>query len=192
MRAPNDVDQPPDQLDVPGQPGLGRESDRDRSGSGFAAVARTIDLDISEETVVRHAFIVEWRQHQRAGEAELGGMPRQRDGVGDRGRAGADHEPIERQPRLAVSAHHALALLERERGGLAGGAEHVQSVAAIGEQKARERGRTRAIRLALVVDGGRDGGDHALQFAGGHLAPPGPGAAADRKARSALCPRFIR
>ncbi len=98
-------------------------------------------------------------------------MPRQRDRVGDRRCSGADHEAIERQPRVAVGRHHALALLERERGGLAGGAEHVQPVAAMGEQKTRQRRRAGAVGLPRLVDGGRDGGNHALKLAaGGHVA----------------------
>ena len=103
MRAPKVVEQARDQLDVPGQAGLGGEVieiDRDRLCRG-----RLHDgLDIGDEPVVRHALVVEGRQHQRAGEAELGGMPRQRDRVRDRGRAGADHEPVERQAAVAVGA----------------------------------------------------------------------------------------
>src|SRR5262249_60089322 len=65
--------------------------------------------------------------------------------------------------------HHALALLERERGGLAGGAEHVQPVAAMGEQKTRQRYRAGAIGFRRLVHGGRDGSDHAFKLAG-HVA----------------------
>src|SRR5262249_1837786 len=91
----------------------------------------------------------------------------QRDRIGDGCRTGADHQPIERHAGVTVGGHDAPALLERERGRLAGGAEHVQSVAAVGQQEARECRRARAIGLAAVVDSGGDGGDDAAEL-GGH------------------------
>ena len=39
----------------------------------------------------------------------------------------------------------------------------------MGEQIARERGGARAIRLAVVIDGGRDGGDDAAKVPVGHF-----------------------
>src|SRR5439155_27351353 len=83
---------------------------------------------------------------------------------GDRGGTGADHQALQRQPGVAVGGHHALALLERERGPLAGGAEHVEAVAAVGKEEARERGRARAIGRAGLVDCGGDGGDDAVEL----------------------------
>src|SRR5262249_35637064 len=163
------LDQSLDQSDVPGQAGLGGEV-IEINGDWLCGRSGHDGLDIGDEPVVRRAFIVERRQDKRSAEAKRGGVPRQRDRVGDRRRAGADHEAIERQTRVAVGGHHALALLERERGGLAGGAEHVQSVAAIGEQKTRQRHRAGAIGLPCFVHGGCDGGDHALKLAGGHVA----------------------
>ena len=91
-------------------------------------------------------------------------MARQRDRVGGRGSAGADHQPVERQAGGLVGRHHGLALLERERGRLAGGAEHVEPVAAGVEQEARELGGARRIRRAGLVDRGGDGGDDAGEF----------------------------
>src|SRR5262249_54969919 len=120
---------------------------------------------------VRHALVVERRQDERPGKAEFGGVPRERDRVGDRRCPGTNHEAIDRQPRVAIGRHHALALLERERGGLAGGAEHVEPVAAMGEQKTRQRHRAGAVGLPRLVDSGRDGGNHASKLAaGGHVA----------------------
>ena len=157
--------------DVPGQAGLRREVieiDRDRLRR-----RRLHDgVDIGDQPVVRHALVVERRQHQRAGKAELGGMARQRDRVGDRGGAGADHQAVERQAGRLVGVHHALALLERERGRLAGGAEHVEPVAAVVEQIARQLGRARGVGRAVLVDRGGDGGDHAAtRSCSGHAAP---------------------
>src|SRR5262249_16895197 len=77
----------------------------------------------------------------------------------------------ERQTGLPVSGHHAFALLERERGRLAGGAEHVQSIASVGEKKARKRDRARAIGLAPLVHGSGDRRNHPSQFAGHSLSP---------------------
>ena len=88
------------QRDVPVQSRLLRESGRDRSGSG--GCGRLHDgVDIGDEPVVRHALVVERRQQQRAGKAELGGVPRQRDGVRGGGGAGADHQAVERQAGVA-------------------------------------------------------------------------------------------
>ena len=167
MRAPWAVEQPADQRHVPGQARQRRvviEIDRDRRRRG-----RLHDgVDIGREPVVRHALVVERRQHQRAGEAELGGMARQRHRVRRRGRAGADHQPVGRDAGVLVGRHHALALLERERRRLAGGAEHIEAVAAVGEQEPRQRGRAREVGLAGLVDRGGDGGDDAGKGGSGH------------------------
>ncbi len=88
-------------------------------------------------------------------------MARERDRVGGRRGACTDHQPVERQARGLVGRHHRLALLERERGRLAGGAEHIQPVAAGIEQEAGELGGARGVRCAGLVDGGRDGGNNA-------------------------------
>ena len=119
--------------------------------------------DIGREPVVGDALVVERRQHQRAAEAELGGVPRERDRVGDGRGAGADHQPVERQAGLRIGGHHLLPLRERERGGLAGGAEHVEAVAAVVEQIARELGGARAIGLAVLIDRCRDRRDDATE-----------------------------
>ena len=79
------VEQALHQRDVPVQAGLLRvviEIDRDR------LLRRRLHdgVDIGDEAVVRHALVVERRQHQRAGKAKLGGVPRQRHRVGDRRR----------------------------------------------------------------------------------------------------------
>ncbi len=87
----------------------------------------------------------------------------QRDGVGQGGGAGSDHHPIERQPGRRIGAHHAPALIERERGCLAGGAEHIEPVAAGIEKEARQRRRTGAVRFAFLVHSGCDRGDHAVK-----------------------------
>jgi hypothetical protein len=161
------LEQARDQLDVPGQPGLrGKVIEVKRD----FLVGRRLDDggDISGKPIVRNAFIVERRQYQRARKAKLRRMPRQRDGVGGRGRTGADHQPIERQACGLVGRHHGLALLKRERGRFAGGAEHIEAVAAGVEQEARELGGARGIRRAGLVDRGGNGGDDAGEFVGGH------------------------
>jgi hypothetical protein len=118
-------------------------------------------VDISNQAVVWHALVIERRQHQRGGEAAFCRMAGQGDRIGQRGGAGADHAAVERQPGLRIGGHDALTLHERERGRLAGGAEHVEAVAAIVEEIAGERGRTGAVGLAASVGGGGDGGDDA-------------------------------
>src|SRR5512132_3391646 len=121
-------------------------------------------LDIGNEPLVRHALVIKRRQEERSGKPELGSMPCQRDRIPDRGGAGADHEAIERQARFAVSGHETLALCARERGRLAGGAQHVQPVAAVGEQKTRECHRAGTIRFPFLVQRGCNGGDHAAKL----------------------------
>jgi hypothetical protein len=95
-------------------------------------------------------------------------MPGQLDRIRDRRGSGPDHQPPHRQPRLAVGGHDLAPLRDRERGRLAGGAQHVERIAAMIEEKTRERARARAIGLAGLVDGGGDGGDHAGHSGFGH------------------------
>src|SRR6266508_36258 len=130
-------------------------------------------LDIGNEPLVRHAFVVKRRQEQRSGKSELGSMPCQRDRIPDRGGAGADHEAIERQVRFAVSGHEALALLTRERRRLAGGAQYVQPVAAVGEQKTRECDGAGTIGFPIFVHCGCNGGNHAAKPVSHNLSPMG-------------------
>ena len=73
-------------------------------------------------------------------------------------------QAVERQLGVAIGVHHALALLERERGGFAGGAEHVEPIAAVVDQIARELGGAGDVGRAVLVDGGGDGGDHAAKL----------------------------
>ena len=156
------IEQAADQRDMPMQARLRREMieiDRDRPRRG----RRQDRVDIGDQPIVVDAFVIERRQHQRAGKAELGGVPGQRDGVGQGGSAGADHHPIERQAALGIGAHHPPALIERERCRFASGAEHIEPVAAGIEQEARQRDRARAVGLAVVVDRRRDRGDDAVQ-----------------------------
>jgi hypothetical protein len=87
----------------------------------------------------------------------------QHDRIGERGGAGSHHHPGERQTALRIGVHDATALVERERCRLAGGAKHVEAIAAIGQEEARQRDRARAIGLAPFVDSGRDGGNHAMK-----------------------------
>ena len=96
-------------------------------------------------------------------------MPCQCDCIGGRGGAGADHQPVEREPGLFVGRHHGLALLERKRGRLAGGAEHVQPITAGVEQEACKFHRARRIRRAGFIDRGGDGGHDAAKGILNHL-----------------------
>src|SRR5207244_7005843 len=77
----------------------------------------------------------------------------------------------------------------RERGRLAGGAEHVETVAAAGEQETRERDRARAVGLTATVDGGGDRGDHAVKLAAGHVASDSDDRGRTTKKREAIASR---
>ncbi len=124
------VEQAADQRDVPVQARLRRvviEINRNRLRLG-----RIHDcVDVGNQAVVVHAFVIERRQHQRAAEAERRGVLGQRDGVSRRGGAGPHHHAVERQAAGGVIVHDLLALLQRKRRRLAGGAEHVEAIAAI-------------------------------------------------------------
>ena len=162
MRLAMGLAQAADQRRVPGQARELRiviEVDRDRPLRG----RRDDGADIGGKPVVRHALVIEGRQHQRAGEAELGGMAGELHRIGGRRRAGPHHHDFERQAGGAIGVHHRLALGKRERGRFPGGAEHVEAVAAVAEKKMRERGGAAAIGLAVLVDRGRDGGDDPTQ-----------------------------
>ena len=54
-------------------------------------------------------------------------------------------------------------LVARERGGFAGGAEHVEAVAAIVEQESRKLHRARQVGRTILIDRRGNGGDHARQ-----------------------------
>jgi hypothetical protein len=95
-------------------------------------------------------------------------MAGERHRVGDSGRAGADHHAIQGKLGVAVGVHHLFSFIERERGRLAGGAEHIEPVAAVVDQKARELGGAGDVGRAVFVDRCGDGGDHAAQFRFGH------------------------
>ena len=142
--------------------------DRDRP----IGARRDDRVHIGHQPVVRHALIIERRQHQRARKAELGGAPRQRHRVGERRRTGADHQAIHRQAGRLIGQHHAIALRERERGRLAGGAQHVEPIAAVIEQEPRQRSRSRAIGFAAGLDGRRHRSDHAGKSSSAHACPP--------------------
>src|SRR5262249_40801581 len=118
------LDEALDQSDVPRQAGLGGEV-IEINGDWFRGRGGHDRLDIGDEPVVRHALVIERRQDERSGETEVGGGPRPRDRGGGRRRPRTHPYAIERQAGVAIGRHHALALLERERGGLAGGAENV-------------------------------------------------------------------
>src|SRR6266566_660609 len=57
-------------------------------------------VDVGQKPVVRHALVVERRQHQGARKAELGGVPRQRDRVRQRRSPGADHQSVQWQANV--------------------------------------------------------------------------------------------
>ena len=159
------IEQAADQPDVPMQARLYWEMveiERDRPRRG----RRQDCIDVGDKTVVVDAFVIERRQHQRAGKAEFGGMLGEGDGIGQGGRTGADHHPLKRQPGCRIGAHHPPALVERERRCLAGGAQHIEPVAAGIEEESRQRCRTGAVRFTLVVDRGCDRGDDAVECLG--------------------------
>jgi hypothetical protein len=157
---------------MPSQAGLGGkvvEVDRDRLCGG----GRDNGFDIGHEPIIRNSLVIERRQDKRGGKAELSGMPCQCHGVGDRRRSSAHHEAIERQAVVAVGSHHPPALIERERGRLARGAEHIEAIASVREQEACEHAGARAIGLALLVDRRCDGGNYAGEVGFGHRVSPG-------------------
>ena len=59
-------------------------------------------VDIGDEAVVRNALVVERRQHQRHGKADVGRVLGQRDCVTDRRGPGTDHAPPEREVGLSA------------------------------------------------------------------------------------------
>ena len=90
-------------------------------------------------------------------------MPSQGNGIGQRCGAGTHHHALERQTALGIGGHHTAALIERERGGLAGRAQHVETIAAVGEKKTSERERARTIGLTCRIHCRGDCSDYAAQ-----------------------------
>ena len=121
--------------------------------------------EIGEQPVVGRVLVVERRQQQRAAAAELGGLAGQQHGVGDRRRAGAGQHLRRRNAARDQPLQHRDALADAEAVRLAGGAEHGQAVAAVGQQPAAMR------RHAIEID--RQVGVHRRQHRGIHAAEQG-------------------
>src|SRR4051794_19128204 len=155
-------EQAADQVDAPGQAGLRRKM-VEVNGDRIGGSRRYDRRDIVHQAVVGNALIIEGRQQQRARKAEVAGVARERDRIRNGCGTCPDHQAVERQAGFPIGRHHPLALLERERRGLARGAEHVEPIASIVEKKARKHRRARAIRFAGLVDGRCDRGDDALK-----------------------------
>ena len=76
-------------------------------------------------------------------------------------------EPAEREAKfdsIRPLYLDALTLVERERGRLTGGAEDVETVAAVVDQVAGELGGASGVGRAVLVDGSGDGGDYAAEL----------------------------
>ena len=129
-------------------------------------------VEIGDDAVRLDAFVVEGRQKERAGIAELRGMARERHRIGHGGRSGAHHQTRQRQ-RLGGGAHDCHALPARERRRLPRRAADVQRIAAGIEQVSRKRDEAREVRLAVGSDRRGDGGDHAFQLELLHLCTSG-------------------
>ncbi len=114
---------------------------------------------IGGKAIIRHALVIERRQHQRAAEAEFRGVAGQRDGVGGCSGAGPDHHAVERQAGGLVGVHHGLALRNAVGGRFASGAKHVEAIAAMVEEEAGKRNRARRVRCTGAVGRGRDSGN---------------------------------
>jgi len=95
-------------------------------------------------------------------------VPGERDRVRCRSSAGADHQPVEREPCALVGRHHRLALSSENEVASPVVPSTFEAVTAGIEQEACELGRTRRIGRAGVVDRQWHGGDDAGEFIAGH------------------------
>src|SRR5262249_32314031 len=118
-------------------------------------------VDVGDQTVVRYALVVKWRQHQHASEADLGGMAGQRHPRRYRGGGRSHPQTGQRQTLGPFPLPHTLSPLDLERGRFTSSAEDVEAVAAIVKQEACQINGALEIGRAILVDWRGDGGDHA-------------------------------
>src|SRR5262249_25683717 len=91
-----------------------------------------------------------------------GRFPREARGVRQGRAAGPRHQPFRRDARFEQRIEEPLALVERERVGLAGGPERSEGATAFLEQRLAEAREARSGRLEGAVEWSEDGGEDAL------------------------------
>ena len=94
-------------------------------------------IEAREQRLVGNVLVVERRQHQHARDALGQRVAAEPQAVGQRAAAGADQDPARRQAGREHVVEQRDPLLDRERIGLARGAEDHQAVAALVQQPAR-------------------------------------------------------
>jgi hypothetical protein len=113
------------------------------------------------QPLLARRLVVVGRQHQGAAAAELDGMLGQHDGVRQRRRARARHQP----GRVDVAVDQLLqelhALVEPQRVALAGRAERRQARTALGHQPLAVSDEPLGIGSAVLTEGGEHRGDDA-------------------------------
>ena len=85
---------------------------------------------IGEDAVLADALVIEGRQHERAREAQFRRMARQGDGV-PQGRSARPHHHALAIELACGGAHQREPVAQGEGGRLAGGAQHIEGVAAV-------------------------------------------------------------
>ena len=132
--------------------------------------------DFREEAVqalLRHALVIERRQHQHAADAELGGMGAHLGRLVDRAGAGAGHHAVGRHAGRDDRVQEAHALPGRHRVGLGVGAEH-REPAILAEQPLAVRDEAADVGRQVALEGGDDGRKNAFDPRCGHdLISPG-------------------
>ena len=116
-----------------------------------------------EDAVIGDVLVVERRQHHHGVDADRERVARQRDGVAERGNAGAGQKP----PRRDAGGHHRLeqrrAFGHRKGVRLTRRAQHRDAVAAFVEQIATMVHEARMIGSKLGVERRQRGGEHAMR-----------------------------
>src|SRR5262245_49388972 len=97
----------------------------------------------------------------RGCKTEVRGMSCQRNRIGHRGGACTNHATRQREARFCIARHQLPAVFQRERRRLAGRTQHVQAIAPVAEQIARNG--PAAVGFTGAGRGGGDGRENATE-----------------------------
>ena len=117
----------------------------------------------AEQPLLARTLVVERRQHQHAAAAQVHGVARQHDGIGQRASASAGHELCGLDAVVHQLLEQLHALVEAERVGFAGGAERREPRAALLHQPVRMVDEALGVGAAILAEGGQHRGDNACE-----------------------------
>ena len=113
--------------------------------------------DEGVEPLVGHLLVVEGRQQQHPGAADLAGVAGEGDGVADRAGAGPRQELVGADPVLDMGVDHPVPLVEGEGIGFARRAENGEAARPFGKERPAVPDEPRLVDRAVGPEGCGDG-----------------------------------